>query len=131
VKKFVFVASIAFLLAGCDAERYLDRKDTVILSDGSAVHANTVQHMIDPWPEHAKNRDIAFNGPRMQKAVEDYCKDQVKKPPSSAGFGAASGGGGAGGGGGGGGGAAVAINVSQSQGGPGAAGEGKRARGCE
>jgi hypothetical protein len=81
--RVLMVAAIAGCLGGCEAGIYLDRKDTVLLSDGSAAHANMMQHVIDPWPAHARNRDIAFNGPRMQAAVERYCQDKIKNPPST------------------------------------------------
>src|SRR4051794_15418562 len=117
VKTFIVIASLGILLAGCEAGRYLDRKDTVQFSDGTAVHANLMQHIVDPWPVHASNRDIAFNGPRMQAAVERYCNDKIKPPPS----GSSTSGLGSGGG--------PLISVTNNN--APAGGDSKKARGCE
>jgi hypothetical protein len=58
---------------------YLDRRDTVSFAAGDAVAANKVTHMIDPWPPYAGNRNIAFDGERMQMAAERYRTDKVKE----------------------------------------------------
>jgi hypothetical protein len=46
--------------------------------------------MIDPWPRNVGNRNIAFNGEKMQSAVERYRTNRVIPPvdtaSSSAGF---------------------------------------------
>ena len=42
------------------------------LSAGDAMAANQVMQMNDPWPAHSGNTNIAFNGQRMQSAVERY-----------------------------------------------------------
>ena len=39
--------------------------------------------MVDPWPRDSGNRNIAFNGQKMQTAVERYRTDRVI-PPTSA-----------------------------------------------
>jgi hypothetical protein len=57
-------------LAGCS--EYMDRKDTIDLSAGNAVQTNVVTHVIDPWPVHARNKNISFSGERMQRAVHRY-----------------------------------------------------------
>ena len=36
--------------------------------------------MVDPWPPHSANRNIAFNGEKMQTAVERYRTGQVIPP---------------------------------------------------
>ncbi|ACL58690.1 hypothetical protein [Methylobacterium nodulans] len=81
----VFSRALALLgalqTAGC--AQYLDRKETVALSAGDAVQTNIVTHMIDPWPRHARQRDIAFSGERLQRAVERYRTGQdsnVRQP---------------------------------------------------
>lgn len=51
---------------------YMDRKNTLAFSAGNAVQTNVVTHVTDPWPAHARSKDIAFNGERMQRAVERY-----------------------------------------------------------
>lgn len=67
-------AAAAFLavggLVGCS--EYLDRKNTIAFSAGNAVQTNIITHVPDPWPVHARNKNIAFDGERMQRAVERY-----------------------------------------------------------
>ena len=36
--------------------------------------------MVDPWPPHSGNTNIAFNGQKMQTAVERYRTDKVIPP---------------------------------------------------
>jgi hypothetical protein len=36
--------------------------------------------MVDPWPAHVANRNIAFNGQRMQTAHERYRNNRVIIP---------------------------------------------------
>jgi hypothetical protein len=64
-----FVAAPA-LLGACT--EYLDRKETVAYSAGSAVAHNQVMHTIDPWPAHAKDTAILSSGERAARAVERY-----------------------------------------------------------
>ena len=60
-------------LAGCsNADLYLDRRDNIALSGGDAVAGNTVGQMVDPWPAYSGNKNIAFNGEKMQQAVARY-----------------------------------------------------------
>jgi hypothetical protein len=73
--------ALAGLLAACsDADLYLDRRETIALGADDAVNANMVEQMVDPWPRGSSNKNIAFNGERMQRAVECYRKDQVTPP---------------------------------------------------
>ena len=65
-------------LAGCS--EYLDRRDTIALSGGNSVATNEVTHMVDPWPRDSANRDIAFNGDKMESAVERYRTSRVIRP---------------------------------------------------
>ncbi len=85
------LASIGALLpAACT--QYLDRKETVALTAGTAVESNMATHVIDPWPAHARNTRIVSDGERMQKAVERYRQNRVTDPgcaqPSAQGPGA-------------------------------------------
>ena len=64
------------LLAGC-TDMYLDRRYTVSFGAGDAVAANKVTHMVDPWPVYAGNRNIAYDGERMQAAAERYRTNKV------------------------------------------------------
>jgi hypothetical protein len=69
------------LLAGCsDPGLYLDRRDTIALGGGDSVDGNQIGQMVDPWPAHVNNKNLAFNGERMQRAIECYRIDKVTPP---------------------------------------------------
>ena len=85
VKRGVRLSALACtLLTGACTDMYLDRRDTVSFGAGDAVAANKVAHMVDPWPARSVNRDIAFDGERMQAAAERYRTNKVT-PLSAAG----------------------------------------------
>lgn len=68
-------------LAGCaDPDFYFDRRDTISLHAGDAIASNIVTQTVDPWPRVAGNRNIAFNGDRMQAAGERYRTGKVIQP---------------------------------------------------
>jgi hypothetical protein len=68
-------------LAGCsDPGLYLDRRDSIALSAGDASEANKVAQVVDPWPPYSGNTNLAFNGQRMQSAVERYRTNLVTPP---------------------------------------------------
>jgi hypothetical protein len=77
------------MLAGC-SDIYFDRRETVSLGADDHIAADAVVQMIDPWPRNVGNRNIAFNGEKMQSAVERYRTNRVIPPvdtaSSSAGF---------------------------------------------
>ena len=75
----ILALGAATALGGC-TDMYLDRRDTVSFAAGDAVAANKVTHMVDPWPARAGDRNIAFDGERMQMAAERYRTDKVKPP---------------------------------------------------
>ena len=68
------------LRAGCSSDIYFDRRETVALGAGDAVAANQVEQMVDPWPPYSNNKNLTFNGERMQRAVECYRIDKVTQP---------------------------------------------------
>jgi hypothetical protein len=72
------LAAVLAMLGGCS--EYLDRRDTIALSGGNAVATNKVTHMVDPWPRDSANRDIAFNGAKMESAIERYRTNKVIPP---------------------------------------------------
>jgi hypothetical protein len=74
----------ATTLLGACTDMYLDRRDSVSFEAGDAVAANKVTHMIDPWPVYAGNRNIAFDGERMQAAAERYRTNKVTPLATSA-----------------------------------------------
>ena len=79
----------ATALTGC-SDIYFDRRESIALSAGDAQHSNQVTHMVDPWPKASANRNIAFDGQKMQSAVERYRTNKVIPPAhtttSSAGY---------------------------------------------
>jgi hypothetical protein len=66
-------------LAGC-SDLYYDRREGIALSAGDAAATNKVTQMVDPWPRASSNRNIAFNGEKMQTAVERYRTNKVIPP---------------------------------------------------
>ncbi|HMK82072.1 MAG TPA: pilus assembly protein [Xanthobacteraceae bacterium] len=67
------------LLGACttNSDMYLDRRDTITFEAGDAVAANKVAQIIDPWPAAASNRDLSYDGTRMQGAAERYRTNKV------------------------------------------------------
>jgi hypothetical protein len=65
-------------LAGCS--EYTDRRDSIALSGGNAVAADKVTQMVDPWPVYSGDKNIAFNGQKMQTAVQRYRTNQIIQP---------------------------------------------------
>lgn len=72
------LGAVLAVLGGCS--EYIDRRDTIALSGGNAVATNTVVHMVDPWPRESADRNIAYNGPRMEGAFERYRTNRVITP---------------------------------------------------
>ncbi|HZT26278.1 MAG TPA: hypothetical protein VFA57_11295 [Pseudolabrys sp.] len=66
------------LLGGCS--EYLDRRETIAAGGGDAVAADRVTQMVDPWPPVSANRDIDFNGERMESAVTRYRTNRTYEP---------------------------------------------------
>jgi hypothetical protein len=68
-------------LADCsDPGLYLDRRDAIGLNAGDAIAANEIAQMRDPWPAQSANTNIAYNGQRMQSAIERYRTNLVTVP---------------------------------------------------
>jgi len=64
-------AALGAMLGGC-SDLYMDRRDQIGFSSGDAIAANTAMQTNDPWPAHSGNTSLAFNGQKMQTAVERY-----------------------------------------------------------
>jgi hypothetical protein len=79
VRTIAAAMTLATMLAGC-SDIYFDRRETIALSGGDAVAANAVAQTVDPWPPHSGSTNIAFNGQKMQSAVERYRNDKVIQP---------------------------------------------------
>lgn len=76
--KLVWFAALTGVLAGCS--EYTDRRDMISVYGGDAVQTDKVVQMVDPWPPHAANRNIAHHGNVMQGAVERYRTGNVHRP---------------------------------------------------
>jgi hypothetical protein len=76
----VLIAATA--LAGC-SDLYFDRRESIQLSAGDDLYSNQVTHMVDPWPVQSANRNIAFDGQKIQSAVERYRTNKVIPPVNS------------------------------------------------
>jgi hypothetical protein len=72
------LAALLAALAGCS--EYLDRRDTISLGGGDSVATNKVTQMVDPWPRASADKNIAFNGAKMETAVERYRTGRVIRP---------------------------------------------------
>jgi hypothetical protein len=73
LKRAALLAALAATTLTCACtDMYLDRRDTVSFAAGDAPATNKVTHMIDPWPVAAGNRNIDYDGERMQAAAERY-----------------------------------------------------------
>jgi hypothetical protein len=71
------------LLAGallCGCSDYLVRRETVSQNGGDAFASNRATQMVDPWSRASADKTIAFNGEKMQTAVERYRKNKVIQP---------------------------------------------------
>jgi hypothetical protein len=83
---FILLLLAVLAVGGCAREQvydphgYLDRRDSIELSAGDANASNIAMQMVDPWPRYAGNKNIAYNGQRMQAAVERYRNNQVTPP---------------------------------------------------
>ena len=73
------VTLLAGVLSGC-SDIYFDRRETVALGAADHLDANRVAQMIDPWPRDVSRRQIAFDGQKMQSAVERYRTNKVIPP---------------------------------------------------
>jgi len=75
------VIGLGTWLAGCsNADMYLDRRDSIALGAGDAIAGNAVEQMVDPWPPSSGDKTVAFNGQKMQTAVERYRTGKVIPP---------------------------------------------------
>ena len=75
----VLLSTLGMMLSGC-SDIYFDRRETVALGADDHVATNRVAQMIDPWPRDVGRRQIAFDGTKMQNAVERYRTGRVIPP---------------------------------------------------
>ncbi|MGE0562988.1 MAG: hypothetical protein AB7O50_00605 [Pseudolabrys sp.] len=69
----------AVLLSACTPD-YMVRRETISLNGGDAIATNRATQMVDPWSRASAEKDIAFNGQKMQSAVERYRTNKVIPP---------------------------------------------------
>jgi len=78
IKPLLAVTALAASLAACS--EYTDRRDSISLDAGNAVATDIDTQMVDPWPVYSQDKNIAFNGEKMQSAVQRYRLNKVIKP---------------------------------------------------
>ena len=75
------IVGLGTWLAACsNADMYLDRRDTIALGAGDAIAGNAATQTVDPWPAGSGDKNIAFNGEKMQSAVQRYRTGKVIPP---------------------------------------------------
>ena len=62
------------------APDWFERRDSITLQAGDATAANRAIQMRDPWPPYVGNRNILFNGVKMDSAIDRYKADAVIVP---------------------------------------------------
>jgi hypothetical protein len=72
------LAAMLVTLGGCS--EYLDRRETIALQGGNAIATNQVTQMVDPWPRESANRNIAFNGAKIESAYTRYRTNRIIPP---------------------------------------------------
>lgn len=71
---------VTVLAAAAGCSEYTDRRDMISITGGDAVQTDKVTQMVDPWPRHAGDRNIAYNGAVAQAAQERYRTGRVIPP---------------------------------------------------
>ena len=80
-RSIALLVGFGALLGGC-SDIYYDRRETVALGADDHIASNTVAQMVDPWPRYVGDKNIAFNGERLQAGVERYRHHEVIRPIS-------------------------------------------------
>ena len=73
------LSGLGTMLGGC-SDIYFDRREPVTLGADDHIATDRVAQMIDPWPPYVGKRQIAFDGQKMQSAVERYRNNRVIPP---------------------------------------------------
>jgi hypothetical protein len=89
----IAAAVLCTVLAGCSEHYrsavwdpdslYAERRETISPLAGDSLYANSIAQAVDPWSRASANRNIAFNGERMQAASERYRTGRVIPPVSA------------------------------------------------
>ncbi|MDX0458618.1 hypothetical protein GOC73_02700 [Sinorhizobium medicae] len=75
----------SILLSGCQSQE-LVRSETIALSAGDAIAANSVMQMVDPWPLRVKQTDLATPAdleqykPQPHNAEQDGTNGGISEP---------------------------------------------------
>lgn len=79
--EIILLSSACLELSGCTQymNRYAERLDTINISAGDAVATNEALMVPDPWPRYAYDTNIAFDGERINRAVQRY-REGLKEP---------------------------------------------------
>jgi hypothetical protein len=78
------VVAVALNCGACNPHYYLDRRETISLAAGTAVHANMVTQVADPWPRQASDNRIVHEGNRIQQGINRLDSGKVYDPSSKA-----------------------------------------------
>jgi len=65
------VAATVIVLTGCRYD-YLNNRDTIAMSAGSAMRGNAAVHTIDPWPAVARHTHQTTDAKKTTNAIELY-----------------------------------------------------------
>ena len=79
--RFAASCLVLAVLGGCS--EYLSRRETISPVAGDAIATDEMTQMVDPWPRVAAQRNIGFNGQRMESAVERYQTNRTYPPSNS------------------------------------------------
>ena len=75
-----FAWSEGYFLRGDGHGQYQAQRDSIALGLGDSMHSNRAIHTIDPWPRHAKDDKLKFDGQRMNLAIERYQANESIEP---------------------------------------------------
>jgi len=71
MRQIALAVVLGATLAAC-SDIYYDRRETLTFQAGDAPAANIAAQTIDPWSPASENRNLTYNGERMQRAAERY-----------------------------------------------------------
>ena len=71
LRPIILAVVLSVVLAAC-SDMYYDRRETLTFQAGDAKDANIVAQTIDPWSPASANRNLTYNGERIQRAAERY-----------------------------------------------------------
>jgi hypothetical protein len=80
----VLLMTTVLMLAGCEHDRYLDRRDSVTFGAGNAIAANKAIQIIDPWPQDARTISHGMSGEQAVAAMEKFRRRTAGPQPSGA-----------------------------------------------